>query len=158
MTQEEIEKIMLLVDAIWENAVRNKAYYQQAERVCLQISPDEMKAKEIAKMRTQLADLIRTNYQTKDYNEKIKSYIRHAKVYNFDLEKAIQEMAFWLIQSEKGRQELFQDENFIKYIQPRIPRSCRKYMKNAHNQEVAEQVRSITQPQTKQSSEDVSVD
>ena len=158
MTQEEFEQIISLVDDIWENAVRNKAYYQQAERVCLQLSSDEMKLKEIAKMKTRLADLIRTNYLTKDYNEKIKSYIRNGKVYNFDFEKAIQEMAFWLIQSEASRQELFQDENFIKYIEPRIPRYCRKYMKKMKNQEIADIVREITHPKAKQSSEEVSVD
>ena len=158
MTQEEFEQIISLVDDMWENAVRNKAYYQQAERACMQISSDEMKFKEIAKMRTRLADLIRTNYLTKDYNEKIKSYIRHGKVYNFDFEKAIQEMAFWLIHSEAGRQELFHDENFIKYIQPRIPKYCSKYMKKMNNQEIADIVREITYPKTKQSSEDVSVD
>ena len=156
MTQNEVEQIMLLVENIWENAIRNKAYYQQAERVCLQISPDEMKLKQIAKIKTRLADLIRTNYLTKDYNEKIKSYIRNGNVYNFDLEKTIQEMAFWLIQSEKGRQELFQDENFIKYLEPRIPKYNRKYMKNSNNQEIAELVKNMTQ--TKQESSEVLVD
>ena len=117
-----------------------------------------MKLKQIAKIKTRLADLIRTNYLTKDYNEKIKSYIRNGKVYHFDLEKTIQEMAFWLIQSEKGRQELFQDENFIKYIEPRISKYCRKYMKKMNNQEIADLVREITHSKSKQSLEDLSID
>ena len=158
MTQDEVEQILSLVPNIWENAVRNKAYYQQIERVCFEINSTEMKLKEIMKIKTRLANLIRENYQTKDYNEKIKSHIRSGKKFNFEVEKNIQKMMFWLIQSENSRQELFQDENFIKYLEPRIPKYNRKYMKNSNNQEIADMVREITHPKTKQSLEDLSVD
>ena len=154
MTQDEVEQIMLLIPQIWENAVRNKAYYQQAERVCAQLTGAEVRVKEIARIKTKLAELIRTNYQTKDYIEKMKEYIRLGKVYNFDMEKNIQEMAFWLLASEKERQALFQNETFKTHIEPGIPKFCCKYMNKSKNQEIAGQVRAIIQSE-KQTSEDL---
>lgn len=156
MTQEEFEHIKPLLSNILENAIRNKVYYQNAVIACGQLDSTLLKFKEVEKIKTCLAELIRLNYKTREAAENVRANLRLRN--NYRLEKNVQELMDCLLKSENGRKTLFQNKNFINYIEPLMHKRYRKDMKKINNQEIADIVWEIANPKAKQSSEDLSAD